>query len=52
MISCTWAAIVALLNIFLLLWVGAIAGRARAKYQIKAPRRQGIQCPSAHFAFR
>jgi uncharacterized MAPEG superfamily protein len=41
MTSYTWAAIVTLLNIFLLLWVGAIVGQARGKYHIVAPATTG-----------
>ena len=48
--SYTWAAIVTLLNIFLLLWVGAIVGHARAKYHIQAPATTGH--PMFERAFR
>lgn len=41
MTSFTWTAIVTLLNIALLLWVGAMVGQARAKYHIEAPATTG-----------
>ena len=41
MSSYTWPAIVTFLNIVLLLWVGALVGQARSKYQIAAPATTG-----------
>ncbi|HXY22837.1 MAG TPA: MAPEG family protein [Burkholderiaceae bacterium] len=50
MTSFTWAAIVTLLNIALLLWVGAMVGQARTKYHIEAPATTGH--PMFERAFR
>jgi len=41
MTSYTWAAIVTLLNIFLLLWLAAMVAQARGKYRIQAPATTG-----------
>ncbi|SPE19966.1 conserved membrane hypothetical protein [Burkholderiales bacterium] len=50
MLSYTWPAIITLLNIVLLLGVGALVGRARAKYHIVAPATTGD--PMFERAFR
>lgn len=41
MVSTTWPAIITLLDIMLLLWTGALVGRARTKYAISAPATTG-----------
>lgn len=46
----TWPAFITLLNIVLLLWVGALVGQARSKYQIVAPATTGH--PMFERAFR
>jgi glutathione S-transferase len=50
MLSYTWPAIITLLNLVLLLWVGALVGRARAKYHVLAPATTGD--PMFERAFR
>ncbi len=50
MTSYTSATIITLLNIILLLWVGAMAGPARGKYHIEAPATTGH--PMFERAFR
>jgi len=37
----TWPAIITLLNLALLVWVGAMVGAARGKYQVPAPATTG-----------
>lgn len=50
MLLSTWPAIITLLNIVLLLWVGALVGRARVQYKVAAPATTGN--PMFERAFR